>query len=709
MTDNATDAALSDHAEDVNTDAATASAAAGVDARLRLFENDVLGFATPIDFLNYDETAATHALSPECAKLMHMHTIQGEETAAATTTMMDFLFPATEASAPSWHMRHTQAQRNVLARMFSNTTTDTAFLSNMHAAMVALHDHRQESGRVPAAATETATDRLVDHTSTTELARYVMYNQQCHMLCGNQSASADFINGYAWVHSLCRAVKIGPPLFVLVSFLVRLLMLFLEVQHWTEYWHHLWSMLASTPWIEWGRTAWSLWHAMTTSWQTMWSTTVQFFWQSLQVYVEYTTWSNVLGEHRAVQSTWTQLQQVRRDAMHTLQEVAWHQDVLQRSATPHVAWKAFHQYVARAAQYVHDHMWSRTDFVDSQPECVQPWRGAYWVQAGRARAQLWHIVSDVHLGWAWQVCRQFLMWSEWMDTLGGHVRAGKLSPVEWVSTPDADCVLVHQRFLAQMHLPAAREDGCDGTAPGMEGDYAVAVPATVSLDRSMTLTGENGTGKTTLTKATLVNLLLAHSIGVGCFAHARICPFHRFDCLIEKVDTHHRDSLFEAEARRTSHLIQSWSLLPPDTRVFVVFDEMFTGTNATDAAACIVSTLTFIHRTLGPSRAVFQLTTHFLEVARELQSRGVAEAWHMQSSTGADASPSVSVEGESEASEAADAEANKTPSPRSTVCVRPTFQLKRGVAELRRGAMSVMQRMHFPDEVIADAIASSPA
>ena len=96
------------------------------------------------------------------------------------------------------------------------------------------------------------------------------------------------------------------------------------------------------------------------------------------------------------------------------------------------------------------------------------------------------------------------------------------------------------------------------------------------------ITGPNASGKTTLLKTTLINLILSQQIGFGCYTKCSIIPYDFFYSYLNIPDTSGRDSLFQAEARRCLdilHIIQQ----DPDKRHFCIFDELYSGTNPREA------------------------------------------------------------------------------------------------------------------------------
>ena len=78
-----------------------------------------------------------------------------------------------------------------------------------------------------------------------------------------------------------------------------------------------------------------------------------------------------------------------------------------------------------------------------------------------------------------------------------------------------------------------------------------------NLKSHILLTGPNASGKTTLLKATISNIIVSQQCGVGFYKKANILPYHKIYCYINIPDTLGRDSLFQ-EARRCKDI---WMLL----------------------------------------------------------------------------------------------------------------------------------------------------
>jgi len=131
----------------------------------------------------------------------------------------------------------------------------------------------------------------------------------------------------------------------------------------------------------------------------------------------------------------------------------------------------------------------------------------------------------------------------------------------------------------------------------------------VDLDKKYMITGPNASGKTTILKSTLLNLIFSQQIGFGCYKTATINPFNFFYSYLNIPETSGRDSLFQAEARKCLDIlknIQSHSHL----RHFCIFDELYSGTNPQEAIIAAKSYLLY----LSELNVSFMLTTHYHKV-----------------------------------------------------------------------------------------------
>ena len=137
----------------------------------------------------------------------------------------------------------------------------------------------------------------------------------------------------------------------------------------------------------------------------------------------------------------------------------------------------------------------------------------------------------------------------------------------------------------------------------------------ISMNNNFILTGPNASGKTTLLKAIIINLLLSQQTGFGFYKSACFTPYHNIHCYLNIPDNCSRDSLFQAEARRCYKILQNIDKSPQEKH-FCIFDELFSGTNPYEAIASAYGYLDYISKN---KNVIFVLTTHFDKLCKLLE------------------------------------------------------------------------------------------
>jgi MutS domain V len=138
----------------------------------------------------------------------------------------------------------------------------------------------------------------------------------------------------------------------------------------------------------------------------------------------------------------------------------------------------------------------------------------------------------------------------------------------------------------------------------------------VSFKQNIVLTGANASGKTTILKAVLINLIFCQQFGYGCFDSLTMSPYHQFHCYININDTSGRDSLFQSESKKCRNIIDA--LTNPKRRHFCAFDELFSGTNPKEAVKCGYGYLSYLCQ--KKDMLDFILTTHYTELCTKLKN-----------------------------------------------------------------------------------------
>jgi hypothetical protein len=138
---------------------------------------------------------------------------------------------------------------------------------------------------------------------------------------------------------------------------------------------------------------------------------------------------------------------------------------------------------------------------------------------------------------------------------------------------------------------------------------------TIKLKKNMIITGPNASGKTTILKSTLINILFSQQFGCGFYDSAKLKPFNHIHCYLNIPDTSGRDSLFQAEARRCKEILDAISINKTDSH-FCAFDELYSGTNPEEAEQSATSFMKYITKYNNIS---CMLTTHFIKICKRLE------------------------------------------------------------------------------------------
>jgi hypothetical protein len=148
---------------------------------------------------------------------------------------------------------------------------------------------------------------------------------------------------------------------------------------------------------------------------------------------------------------------------------------------------------------------------------------------------------------------------------------------------------------------------------------------TIKFKKNMIITGPNASGKTTVLKSTLINILFTQQFGCGFYDSAKLKPFEHIHCYLNIPDTSGRDSLFQAEARRCKEILDSIASSNKETH-FCAFDELYSGTNPEEAEQSAASFMKYITKYKNVSCL---LTTHFIKVCKKLEKSNSVSNYKM--------------------------------------------------------------------------------
>jgi len=195
---------------------------------------------------------------------------------------------------------------------------------------------------------------------------------------------------------------------------------------------------------------------------------------------------------------------------------------------------------------------------------------------------------------------------------------------------------------------------------------------TCDLNKNIIISGVNASGKTTLLKTTTLNIIFSQQFGCGFFDECSLNPYTHIHSYLNIPDTSGRDSLFQAESRRCKEILDIIKENPSSkagrySRHFCIFDELYSGTNPTDATKSAYAFLIYLAKY---SHVNIMLTTHYLSVCKKLRKHENFANYKMEVLTNPE-----------------------------TGSFKYTYKLKRGISSIQ-GAVEILKKMNYPAEII---------
>lgn len=194
----------------------------------------------------------------------------------------------------------------------------------------------------------------------------------------------------------------------------------------------------------------------------------------------------------------------------------------------------------------------------------------------------------------------------------------------------------------------------------------------IKINKNLIISGPNASGKTTIIKSVLINIIFSQQFGCGFYETSIIKPYDHLHCYLNIPDTSGRDSLFQAEARRCKEIIDiiDKDLKHRETH-FCAFDELYSGTNPEEATISAIAFMKYITKNKNVNSI---LTTHFMEVCKKLDNIKMITNYYMETTKSTD-----------------------------TNILEYLYKMKKGISSVK-GGINVLYAMNYPDEIIKNTL-----
>ena len=198
----------------------------------------------------------------------------------------------------------------------------------------------------------------------------------------------------------------------------------------------------------------------------------------------------------------------------------------------------------------------------------------------------------------------------------------------------------------------------------------------ILLDKDCIITGPNASGKTTILKSVLLNILFTQQYGCGFYSKCTITPYHYLHCYLNVPDTSGRDSLFQSESRKCKKILEKIEKMGVEKRHFCLFDELYSGTNPIEAVTCGHAYLAHLGEM---SNIQYMLTTHYKDLCEKLKDKDMSNMYKMD----------VLV----------DTSATNSATNSATKSLTYTYRIEHGINEVD-GGVEVLRKMNYPSSIL---------
>lgn len=197
----------------------------------------------------------------------------------------------------------------------------------------------------------------------------------------------------------------------------------------------------------------------------------------------------------------------------------------------------------------------------------------------------------------------------------------------------------------------------------------------IKMNKNLIISGPNASGKTTIIKSVLINIIFSQQFGCGFYETAILKPYDHLHCYLNIPDTSGRDSLFQAEARRCKEIIDiiDKEFKHGETH-FCAFDELYSGTNPEEATISAIAFMKYITKNKNVNSL---LTTHFMEVCKKLDNNKMITNYFMETNKSSD-----------------------------TNTLEYLYKMKKGISTVK-GGINVLYAMNYPDEIIKNTLSEN--